>query len=544
MNIQYCSIDQIADCELNDQTQPFPFKEKRKFTVAVEGNIGCGKTTFLKHFENKKNVEVHKEPIEMWTDIKGHNTLDLMYKDPQRWSLTFQSYVQLTMLKVHQAPQEKSIKLMERTIHSGRYCFIENLHKSNVLPNVDYAVLSEWYDWLASSGKVNVDMIVYLRAQPETCLERIRKRNRSEDCDVPLSYLQSIHELHEDWLIKQQNYNLKAPILDCGCSATNRKNDLSTQKSEDSLNSCNDSPVETSDKFERTNQMVLIKGGSFNMGEKKPFIPADGEGPTRKVHLSSFYMDVHEISNYEFEKFAKAENYVTEAEKFGNSFVLEGFLSEKVKEGITQAVAAAPWWLPVDKADWRHPEGPDSSLDGRYDHPVIHVSYNDASAYCKWAGKRLPTEAEWEFACRGGKESRLHPWGNAEYPKGQNRMNIWQGQFPTENTMGDGYRGTAPVTEYEYQNSFGLKNMVGNVWEWTSDWWTTIHDSTPTSNPIGPKAGTEKVKKGGSYMCTKQYCYRYRCGARSNNTPDSSAANLGFRCASTKLPDYLKRDEL
>ncbi|XP_062356446.1 formylglycine-generating enzyme isoform X2 [Cinclus cinclus] len=244
--------------------------------------------------------------------------------------------------------------------------------------------------------------------------------------------------------------------------------------------------------------MVAIPGGVFTMGTQEPEIQQDGEGPARRVHIDSFYMDQYEVSNQEFERFVNSTGYITEAEKFGDSFVFEGMLSEAVKADIHQAVAAAPWWLPVKGASWKHPEGPDSSISSRMDHPVLHVSWNDALAFCTWAGKRLPTEAEWEYSCRGGLENRLFPWGNKLQPKGQHYANIWQGEFPTNNTAEDGYKGTAPK---------------------------------------GPASGTDRVKKGGSYMCHKSYCYRYRCAARSQNTPDSSASNLGFRCAATTAPE-------
>jgi len=295
----------------------------------------------------------------------------------------------------------------------------------------------------------------------------------------------------------------------------------------------------------RTNQMVLIPGGEFTMGTDDPVFAADGEMPARKVTISSFYMDKYEVSNSEFERFVNDKKYKTEAETFGNSFVMENNLSEETKSKITQMVAAAPWWLPVDGADWRHPEGPDSDIFQRSDHPVLHVSWNDAVAYCSWAGKRLPTEAEFEYACKGGKVNRLFPWGNNANPKGEHWMNIWQGEFPKINTVEDGFATTNPVTAFPDQNKFGLKNIIGNVWEWTQDWWVTQHSRDSSQNPQGPKKGTDKVKKGGSFQCHKSYCYRYRCVARSQNTPDSSAANLGFRCASDKLPSYLqKKDEL
>jgi len=299
--------------------------------------------------------------------------------------------------------------------------------------------------------------------------------------------------------------------------------------------------------FQRTNQMVKIQAGEFMMGTDvsvaEAYFKADGEGPARKVEMDAFWFDVHEVSNSEYELFVNSTGYVTEAENFGDSFVIEYFLSEEEKEKVEQVVDGAPWWTMVKGTNWKHPHGPDTDLKNRMDHPVIHVSWNDAVDYCRWQGKRLPTEAEWEFVCRSGKQDRLMPWGNKEMPKDEYRMNIWHGEFPDENTADDGYDGTAPVTAFPAQNSYGVKNMVGNVWEWVSDWWTITHSTKKQFNPKGPAQGKDNlvVKKGGSYMCTKAYCYRYRCGARSQNTPDSSAANLGFRCASDDLPSHLAK---
>jgi len=301
------------------------------------------------------------------------------------------------------------------------------------------------------------------------------------------------------------------------------------------------------DSYERTNEMSLIDGGTFVMGSDVPILVQDGEAPARRAKMSPFFLDVHEVSNAEFARFVRDTGHKTEAETFGDSFVMDHYLSNETLSGVTQAVKDAPWWVPVKGADWKRPEGPLSPTvaenPDRMDHPVVHVSWNDATSYCRWAGKRLPSEAEWEYACRSGKEDRHFPWGNNWTPRGQHYGNVWTGDFPATNDGEDGFTGTAPVDAFPLSPKNGLRNMVGNVWEWTSDWWTIRHNALVLhKDPTGPETGKDKVKKGGSFMCHKSYCYRYRCGARSQNTPDSSAHNLGFRCAADadKLPEYLE----
>lgn len=258
--------------------------------------------------------------------------------------------------------------------------------------------------------------------------------------------------------------------------------------------------------------VVAVPEGVHEVGTDRPFHPADGEGPRREAWLDAFEVDAYEVPVSLFERFVRETGHVTDAERFGWSFVLDALLPD----GAAAEVGAegAPWWVPVEGATWRAPEGP-LGEPARREHPAVHVSHADAEALCAWRGMRLPTEAEWEAAARGGRRGRLYPWGNALMPGGRHAMNIWQGEFPGGDTGEDGYRGTAPVDAFP-ANGLGLHNAAGNVWEWVADAW---------------KGGGDRVKKGGSFMCHPERCNRYRVAARSGNTPDTSAANLGFRCA-------------
>ena len=278
--------------------------------------------------------------------------------------------------------------------------------------------------------------------------------------------------------------------------------------------------------------MVALPGGEFIMGTDDGVgYPADGEGPARRVVVRPFWLDVCAVTNAQFLRFVKASDYVTEAERYGWSFVFHSFVSPQISKSVVKAPLDTPWWSVVERADWRRPEGPDSNNRRRMEHPVVHVSWNDAAAYCEWAGKRLPSEAEWEFAAQGGLLQKTYPWGNELAPQGEHRCNIWQGAFPDHNSREDGYIGTCPVRTFP-PNDHGLYNMVGNVWEWCSDWFSSSYPAAAVhDNPQGPRAGSRRSMRGGSYLCHQSYCNRYRVAARGSNTPDSSTGNLGFRCA-------------
>ncbi|MFL5829465.1 MAG: formylglycine-generating enzyme family protein [Solirubrobacteraceae bacterium] len=280
-----------------------------------------------------------------------------------------------------------------------------------------------------------------------------------------------------------------------------------------------------------TGRAVRLEGGELLMGSDAPDgYPEDGEGPVHHVRVGPFGIDPHAVSNQRFAEFVEAAGYVTEAERYGWSFVFGGLLPEDFPP--TRAVAHAPWWRQVEGADWRHPEGPDSELSGRADHPVVHVSFNDALAFCAWSGTRLPSEAEWEYAARGGLVQQRFPWGAELEPHGEHMMNVFQGRFPDQNSCADGFVGTAPVGAFA-ANGYGLHNMTGNVWEWCADWFgRDYYAVSARDDPRGPDGGTHRVTRGGSYLCHASYCNRYRVDSRSAIEPDSSTGNVGFRTVS------------
>jgi sulfatase modifying factor 1 len=270
--------------------------------------------------------------------------------------------------------------------------------------------------------------------------------------------------------------------------------------------------------------MRPVPGGSFLMGSA-------AESPIHEVIVAPFYIDAICVTNSQFNDFVNATSYKTDAERLGWSFVFVGHLTPAEQRRANQRVQSAEWWCRVDGATWRHPEGPRSTIKKSWDHPVVQVSWNDARYYAEWVGKRLPTEAEWEFAARGGLVQKPFPWGDEREPGGKHMMNVWQGVFPSVNTEADGYYGTAPARSFK-PNRYGLYNMTGNVWEWCADWFDPdYYRESPAINPVGPTIGERKVIRGGSYLCHESYCNRYRTDARFSNTPESATTNCGFRCA-------------
>ena len=297
---------------------------------------------------------------------------------------------------------------------------------------------------------------------------------------------------------------------------------------------------------------VWLPGGRFRMGADAAY---PEEAPSRVVAVDPFWIDVTPVTNAQFARFVEATGYVTLAERPPNPNDYPGIRPELIQPGsllFVQPAGPVPlhdpsaWWAFRLGADWRHPGGPDSGLGGLMDHPVVHVAYADAEAYAAWAGASLPTEAEWEYAARGGLEGRAYAWGDELEPGGRVLANYWQGRFPWENLAADGYARTSPVGSFP-PNGHGLQDMIGNVWEWTQDWFAAPgpSGSQPCCVPQNPRGGQEadsfdpcmpeirigrKVLKGGSHLCAPNYCRRYRPAARYAQPIDTSTSHVGFRC--------------
>ncbi|MBB4422841.1 formylglycine-generating enzyme required for sulfatase activity [Bradyrhizobium sp. CIR48] len=303
----------------------------------------------------------------------------------------------------------------------------------------------------------------------------------------------------------------------------------------------------------KADDMVWIPGGTFRMGSNRHY---PEEAPVHRATVDGFWMDRTPVTNRQFKAFVNATGHVTTAQIPPDPEQYPGAVPHMIYAGslvfvpprrVTNLSDWSQWWVFLKDANWRHPRGPKSNLVGLDDHPVVHVTYADALAYAKWADKDLPTEAEWEFAARGGLDGEDYAWGNALTPGGAQMANIWQGNFPVKNLCEDGYESTSPVTAFP-PNGYGLYDMIGNVWEWTSDWWSAKHEADaakPCCVPFNPRGGPEtasfdpcqpevhiprKVLKGGSHLCAPNYCRRYRPAARHAEAVDTSTSHVGFRC--------------
>ncbi|WP_447642972.1 MULTISPECIES: formylglycine-generating enzyme family protein [Chitinophagaceae] len=301
----------------------------------------------------------------------------------------------------------------------------------------------------------------------------------------------------------------------------------------------NDSTIGGTD----TAKMIRLQGGSFEMGSNS----FDDAKPIHRVTISPFYMDEHEVTNDQFARFVAATHYTTVAERPLDPKDYPGIPQEKLVAG--SGVFTPPdhtvsldnpmnWWTYLPGANWRHPEGPNSTIEGKGNYPVVQVCYEDCSAYAKWAGKRLPTEAEWEFAAKGGHNYPTYYWGSEKTPNGKYMANNFQGIFPYNNTKQDGYTGLAPIRQYP-ANPYGLYDMEGNVWEWCSDYYRPdYYTRNPQDNPQGPSDSfdpeepnaVKRVQRGGSFLCSDDYCLRYKAGSRGKGEQSSAGNNLGFRC--------------
>ena len=297
--------------------------------------------------------------------------------------------------------------------------------------------------------------------------------------------------------------------------------------------------------------MVFVAGGEFLMGSDRHYVE---EAPEHRVLVDGFFIDVLPVTNAQFRSFVDDTGYITFAEIAPDAKDYPGALPHMLRagslvfrrsEGPVDLTNWSNWWTFCFGADWRHPYGPDSSIDGLDDYPVVHIAFKDAEAYARWAGKELPTEAEWEFAARGGLDGAEFAWGDSFEPQGKPMANTWQGEFPWQNLLTDGYENTSPVGIFP-ANGYGLHDMIGNVWEWTTDWYAGSHSQQKSccmpQNPRGPREDESydprqpeiriprKVIKGGSHLCAPSYCKRYRPAARHAEPVDTSTCHLGFRC--------------
>jgi formylglycine-generating enzyme len=350
-------------------------------------------------------------------------------------------------------------------------------------------------------------------------------------------------------------------------SCNNNENKVQLQKEKDSAISCMNVPSRFGNGADTTSiafggdtsvaSMVLIPGGTFDMGGDNDQASED-EYPKHKVTVASFYMDATEVTNVQFQKFVDATGYVTTAErkpdweelkksvppgtpKPADSLLVAASLVFKQSSGPVDLNNYSQWWSWVAGADWKHPEGPSSNIKGKENFPVVQVSWDDAMAYCKWAGKRLPTEAEWEYAARGGLINNIYPWGNEHVNAGVPKANSWEGKFPYLNEQRDGFLKYAPVKTFN-GNKYGLFDMAGNVWEWCSDWYDNNYYKSVANNtvvnPTGPQKSFDpqdpytpkRVLRGGSFLCNDSYCSGYRVARRMKSSPDTGLEHTGFRC--------------